>query len=371
MLIRRDQMRESFWLEMEHPTQETRDLTFELFDRYGRFNREYYEHEFRKGTGVWGNELDYGDLLLFEELEVDPEYRRLGLGTGIVKAILERTRKKVDESEGFFALVRPGFLLSELPRGERENPERSRSSRKRLSDVSRGFWHSLGFRRVGTSTWFVRTDSPNHPSRHLEVSQDWQNPDEAEGVPLSDDLKHLFGRLADPTVEEIECIDDIRKALPEDSGDQQWVIVDQAGNTLLHIAAMAYKPELVKFTYSKATRLATIRNKEAYAPLEALRNRLEHQRSRSSTGHRSWVKSDGFTGFRPPSIACLAALDNTTAVDLSALSHQDIEAVSSATNEQVRIAPQLDIGRNTKDLAAQVWMHVWEMYRRLSKPENE
>lgn len=63
-------MRESFWLELEEPSAETSSLAFDLFDRYGRLNPEYYEHEFRKGSGVWGNELNHGDLLLFEELQV-------------------------------------------------------------------------------------------------------------------------------------------------------------------------------------------------------------------------------------------------------------------------------------------------------------
>lgn len=66
-LIRRGQMRASFWLEMEEPSQETADLAFELFDRYGRLQTDYYNHDILKGTGAWGEELNHGDLLLFEE----------------------------------------------------------------------------------------------------------------------------------------------------------------------------------------------------------------------------------------------------------------------------------------------------------------
>jgi hypothetical protein len=72
--IRRGQMRESFWLSMEEPTAETSDLAFTLFDRYGCLNRQCYEHEFKKGTGVWGKELDYGDILFFERIKVDKDW---------------------------------------------------------------------------------------------------------------------------------------------------------------------------------------------------------------------------------------------------------------------------------------------------------
>lgn len=116
-LIRRNQMRESFWLEMEGPLQETHNLAFDLFDRYGRLDPEFYEHDLRKGTGVWGNELDHGDILLFETLKVSAGYRQRRIGTKIVNAIMETTRKKVSNSVGFFALVCPGFLISELPSG--------------------------------------------------------------------------------------------------------------------------------------------------------------------------------------------------------------------------------------------------------------
>ena len=111
-------MRASFWQELEKPSSETSDLAFNLFDRYGRLDREYYEHDFRKGTGVWGNELDRGDLLLFESIQVSYQWRRRGIGRKVVDAVLERTRKKVDENTGFYAVVRPGFLLSEFDGSE-------------------------------------------------------------------------------------------------------------------------------------------------------------------------------------------------------------------------------------------------------------
>ena len=279
-LIRRDQIRESFWLKMEGPSQEMADLAFDLFDRYGRLDREYYGHEFRKGTGVWGKELDHGDILLFEKLRVNQECRRRGLGTKIVNAILGRTREKVAESVGFFAVVRPGFLRVELEREGEIDPEKRRKLKGDLIQISETFWQSLGFRRVGTSLWFARTDSPGHPSQHLEVSQDWKYLEMTGDASFPDGLNQIFAKLADPAVEETECIIELRKIFPEDCEHRQRLIVNQDGNTLLHIAAMSSKPGPVKFIISKVAHLAVVRNREGYTPLEALRNRLEHQRTR-------------------------------------------------------------------------------------------
>jgi GNAT superfamily N-acetyltransferase len=343
-------MRESFWLEMEAPTQETHDLAFDLFDRYGRLNAGFYDHDVNKGTGVWGNELDRGDLLLFEELKVDTAYRRQGIGTKLVNAILEKTKKKVSEHVGFFALARPGFLSSEVPVSW-NNPAATREARRDAIKTALGFWHALGFRRVGTSLWLAWTDSTGHPSRQLPIAQDWTCPDDLiTDVSLSGEMEKTFQKLADPAVKAAECIEELTKVFPEDFEDGQWKATDQDGNTLLHIASVSSKPELVSFLLSRVPYLTAARNKEGYTALEALRDHLERQRTRQSDGHRSCVISDEFKGFSASSITCLALLENTAVFDLSSLSPRDIEAVSSATDEQIRRAPQVDVASIRKTL---------------------
>lgn len=347
-LIRRSMMRESFWVEMEDPTQETHDLAFDLFDRYGRLNRVFYDHVVNKGSGVWGNELDHGDLLLFEELKVGSAYRRRGIGTKLVNAILEKTRKKVSKQVGFFALARPGSLWSEMPR---DNAAAEREAHQDAMKAALGFWHSMGFRRVGTSPWLAWTDSPGHPSRQLGIAQDCIDPDDGVAdASYSGEMEKTFQNLANPAVEAAECIDEIRTAFPEDCEDAQWQSYDHDGNTLLHIASMSSKPELVSFILSRASHLTAVRNKKGFTPVEALQNQLERQRTRKSNGHSSLVTSDEFKGFSASSIACLAALENTAAFDLSILSPRDIERVWAATDEQIRRAPQLDVAGMRKTM---------------------
>lgn len=54
-------------------------LAFELFDRYGRLRSELVTYPTIKRSGVWGRELDHGDILLIEAISVDQGYRRQNL----------------------------------------------------------------------------------------------------------------------------------------------------------------------------------------------------------------------------------------------------------------------------------------------------
>ncbi|KAF2868158.1 hypothetical protein BDV95DRAFT_610128 [Massariosphaeria phaeospora] len=91
MLIRRANIRH-FWEGMARGPRVTSDLGYELFDRYGRVAIEHKTHTYKKGSGIWGSEFDTGDLLLITEISIEKAYRRQGLGTSIVHALLEKSR---------------------------------------------------------------------------------------------------------------------------------------------------------------------------------------------------------------------------------------------------------------------------------------
>lgn len=334
-LIRRETIRAAFWTEMDQPTQETQNLAFDLFDRYGRLNPELYEHDVNKGTGVWGKELDHGDILLIDILQVDAAHRRCGIGRKLVSAILEKARKKVSDEVGFFAIARPGFLWSEL-KLLRGNPEELNEAQDAAEKRALALFRSMGFRRIGTSSWLAWTDSPDHPSRQLAISEDWNYPDDrTDNAPLSDELLQTFQRLFDAEVEAAECIEELTRTFPEDFEDERWQITDQTGNTLLHIASVSWKPEVVSFLVSKVPRLTALRNRPGHTPLETLQDQLERVRTRRCLGDLCYVTSDKFQGFNAPSIACLAALEHTRPFDLSSLSQRQIEVIAAATDEEI------------------------------------
>ncbi|KAK3896882.1 hypothetical protein C8A05DRAFT_20243 [Staphylotrichum tortipilum] len=328
-LIRRQHIKSAFWAEMEGPSEETSDLAFELFDRYGRLNREHYDHEMGKGSGVWGQELDHGDILLFESLSVETIWRHQGIGTKLVKAVLDKVRAK---SCGFFAFAQPGYLTAELPSADKEG--NSEMARKLLA-VSKLFWISLGFRRVGTSGWFAFTDDAQHPSRRLEAAQDWDEPEWfKEEEPIPGRMHTLLCTLADPSTLDVECVRQIQEALPVEATALARPYTDESGNTILHIAALVRKPETISYLLAKYPRLADMRNARGHTPLDVLQGSLEEYRTRRHWGGATAVISDNFGGFSASDLACLAALTDTIVFDLAKVSTQDISAISSATDRE-------------------------------------
>ena len=334
-LIRRARMRSGFWIQMEEPSEETSDLAFELFDRYGCLSREFYDHEIRKGSGVWGQELDHGDILLFENLSVEPLWRHQGIGTKIVNAILDKVRAK---SSGFFAFAQPGYLTRDLR--DMDEKERMEAAQKQLT-ISRHFWRSLGFRRVGTSGWLAFTDDNSHPSRHLDVAHDWDEPEGLKDEPLPTPIRTVLSTLSDPSASDVECVSQIQEAFSVEA-DAPSRLFGESGNTILHLAAMGRKAETLSYILAKYPDMTGIRNAEGHTPLEALQSSLEEYRTRRRYFTAMAVFSDKFEGIFQSDIACLAALTGTEVFDLAKLSNQDISAVSSATDDAANRIPEIN-----------------------------
>ncbi|PSR84017.1 hypothetical protein BD289DRAFT_482998 [Coniella lustricola] len=340
-LIRRDHIKAGFWEEMEEPTQETSQLAFELFDRYGRLKPKFYEHEFKRGTGVWGSELDDGDILLIEVLCVAPEKRRTGLGTEIVQKILEKVRPK---TRRFIALVSPGFLSSEVPEGDDDEKQHQIAA-------SLQFWRSLGFRRVGTSSWFAFVNDLDHPSHKLAICDDLDDPPHMKhDSSLLEPFKEAIDCLSHLRVPQEQCLLKIQEFLPDDTDDARWMLADESGHTVLHHAAMNSRPEVVNFIFCRCADLAKVRNREGNTPLEALQARLESKRSADSPAglpNLSLVRSDNFTGFSQCSLACIGVLTDKAVFDLDSLSSEDASALSAITKEPAHLRDSLDVIRHT------------------------
>ena len=143
--IGRSWIRNSFWDHMNEPSEGTCALALELFDRYGRLRKDFYKHDVRKGSGVWGPELDDEEIVLFESLQIDKDARRKKVGTRVVTEILQACGWR-----GCYAFVMPGYLRRECP-PHGLNEEEEEAFRNNMADIAIQFWRSLGFRRVGVS----------------------------------------------------------------------------------------------------------------------------------------------------------------------------------------------------------------------------
>ncbi|KAH8722276.1 hypothetical protein BGZ61DRAFT_586895 [Ilyonectria robusta] len=318
-LIRRNRMRDDFSNEIEEPCEETAALGSDLFDRYGRLRREYYEHEIKKGTGIWDKELDEGDILLFGNIAVNPSWRRQGIAAKIVQAVLDETRRK---STQFFAFAQPSYAG---PLDDVDEEEKARIE----ATIGEQFFRSLGFRRVGTSTWLAFADDSSHPSRSLAATQDIDTADiQKQQEVMSDDMEVIMTTLSDPSMTGDQWVREIEERFRVAMEAPTVLSTDRKGNTILHLAAMSRKTEAVDLIQSNLPHLASIRNMEGYTPAEALRSDMELRRTR-------FGMSDKFEGFGRSDVTCLAALTSTDILYPNESTDFDTGTTASATEEQL------------------------------------
>ncbi|KAJ4348111.1 uncharacterized protein N0V89_009483 [Didymosphaeria variabile] len=309
-LIRRRRM-QSFYSDLEQPSQETSNLAFELFDRYGRLKKMFKEQIIKKGSGIWGDEFDHGDLLLLEYISIQEPYRRQGLGHRLVTAVLDETRGK---SKSFFAVVAPGWLNAVVKteaRGKTEEETGEIQLRHQLA--AERFYRSLGFRRVGSSAWLALASSSEHPCHKLDADADFELPTPAPRQTSSETLEVYKDciRSADGAW---------RTRLQEKlqgkaHGDPAWHAVDNEGNSFLHCAATTAKPQTVSWLLQKNPDLQNVRNDKGETALDALEMSNEEYRTKRVHAMLTLSVSDKFMGFSEDTVLCLAMLKGLTAID--------------------------------------------------------
>ncbi|KAL1722890.1 hypothetical protein EV715DRAFT_192283 [Schizophyllum commune] len=105
------------------------------------------DHEYHKGAGCWGAELNEGDIVYIHSIEVGAEAR-------------------------------------------------SRAECRVLNPPIINFFRKLGFRRVGRTTYFAYSPNPSHPSRSLPASEDldidpYQHSQRSTGVMQDEEVAAL------------------------------------------------------------------------------------------------------------------------------------------------------------------------------------
>ena len=344
--VRRSCIRHNFWLEMEQPCQELSSIAFSLFDRYGRLKEEYITHPIRKGSGYWGRELDLGDLFIIEDVLVDKDHRREGVGAAIVECLIARAKHGNRRPD--FIIVKPGWLGrdidKELERKAGLSKRDSHRIRIQAVDAADAFYRSLGFRRIGGSGCFGLALDAHHKTRSLTVADDFDplEPDlmtESEDIEEEDDfyeakaqakaLKKLEERLplhhAAVSYTDDKCVE-VFETFKIANHVDTWAKADRFGNNVLHQAALELKPETVRWLVDNVDDskvLSSTRNRKGYTPLEALINRLEKRRNTGQHGMIKAVRCDFFEGFSDDAVNCIATL-------------RDIKAPSEIQNLQIK-----------------------------------
>ena len=318
-IVYRDSIRKDFYSLMEEPSQELAELAFGLFDRWGNIKSDYLEHPVKKGSGVWGKELNRGSFLYVENLKVNKDHYRQGSGRRMVEDVCTKARSA--RSSCRFAITWPVFVDNRPYEDRQADPCRP----DRVARIDAGqtatenFWRSVGFRRIGSSPFFAFAMAGDLPSLALDKSEDYMRPlilrwpanDPKSTFPINNSI--------------LEADDDGTLALmkqrlqwipPE---DPSWLATDLHGRNIMHVLALMGKPRALAFvkTLPCATQLSSTRDLEGNTPFEWLRTKLDDIRCSQPFGGAILPMSDEFEGHGADHVACLAQLTSTSTTDSS------------------------------------------------------
>jgi hypothetical protein len=348
---------------MEPPSEETMSLAFEIFDRYGTLKREIYEHPVRKGSGVWKEEMNDGNIALINTVKVNAELRRKGIGTKLVLLFLQNAMASVPDVK--FAFTVPGILNDSEDRDDRQkNKKKKKLTKKKELEIRRSkfsgmthFFRTLHFRRVGVTDWLALARDEGHPSRQLLChedpdlinSQSYDSESDSEDEPVVcghpfnvDVIWSKNGQLpqnftsrngqANNSYDEARIVAQkhplhcaIKRLADEDAlaflqSHTQHRMRDRFdleatnghGDTTLHIAAKYAKTACLIWIVDSPSglRLLNMTNNARYTPLEAMQSKLDTKRIGKPFGfQRTEYLADRFDGFDENSVACLLKLN--------------------------------------------------------------
>ncbi|RPA85160.1 hypothetical protein BJ508DRAFT_359244 [Ascobolus immersus RN42] len=263
--IRRGSQKLTFWEDLERISDDVCRLAFGIFTRYGQLKDEIINHPVRKGSSVWGKEVDHGSFLSVDQIMIDEAYRRRGIG-------LFTIRKMMAKCKGRRAIQWVFMWPSHL----RNREELSSVQWDRDHNQVVAWAKSIGFRRIGATDFFGFALDENHKSKTLAAEDDYDLPD------INDDLDDDYGEKVEPP--------------PEKSAKKMSE----------HQARKARRAARERL--KETTALLTRRNVQGYTPLELLQVRLDEERGSKLVRLVRLIQADKFEGFSDNDTLCLSLL---------------------------------------------------------------
>lgn len=370
-LIDRDYIRATFHRDVEEPSNDSATVGFGVFNRWGCLRPEFLTHSIKRGTGVWGPELDEGRFLLIENLSIQGDYQWRGYGKKLFEQVWEkaqtfavqedkdrRTARKerlgktwkdtrtedekpivIDDNylDGIdkmwrpnekvssgcdFAIIWPAVLNTrdlEIEMDKLSSPEQDLFYQRKQNAVE-DFWRAMGFRRIGSSSFFCLARDPDHASHSLLSQDDYIRPAALYTSARADDQDFpLMDPPYDPEAWEQKKYNDVEtKGLLEarlqlyPGTDPTWLSTDRHNNSILHVLARTAKAQCLAWALRMpfAADLQSARNLEGETPLEALKCQLESDRTWRQFRMAQVVMSDLFSGFTTSQVECLKMLED-------------------------------------------------------------
>ncbi|KAI0144348.1 hypothetical protein GGR57DRAFT_482296 [Xylariaceae sp. FL1272] len=130
------------------------------------------------GSGIWGEELNTYNRLVFERLIIDPRHQRRGIAKAAVKAAIDAARG-ITDGKPLVAFANPEPLTEEVGEwAEKAGLFEHATKEQRIQyfdeaeKVPPKFWRALGFRKVGYTSFVAYATDPNHLCHVTEEDSD-------------------------------------------------------------------------------------------------------------------------------------------------------------------------------------------------------
>lgn len=178
-------------------------------------------------------------------------------------------------------------------------------------EISKTFWRSLGFRRIGSSSWFGLASDLEHPSYRLATESDYEIPTPSSSM-LDTELERKI-KIALEYSDETDFVNFLSQVWSDAAEDDpRWISADANGNTILHLAATNIKPIGIQWILRRAKVLLHQRNTHGETPSDALVESLENGRTTRRFNTLTEDISDQFSGFSDTAIDCIVFLNGGT-----------------------------------------------------------
>eukprot|EP01006_Ploeotia_vitrea_P031173 TRINITY_DN63466_c0_g1_i2.p1 TRINITY_DN63466_c0_g1~~TRINITY_DN63466_c0_g1_i2.p1 ORF type:complete len:564 (+),score=91.05 TRINITY_DN63466_c0_g1_i2:19-1710(+) len=254
--IDRDEIRDCFHGFMDEPSQEISNLGLQLFNGAGRLKKVH--------AGTFSvDDLSTGAILYIDNIEVDPASRGQGLSFELIQAVIDKCSPGV-------VLMEP-FPQQEGKDGDEQEEEDDEDAQKKKEEATLEKCHRLAkyfrkanFRRVGKTEYLacVPTCSDDHPSKDQKAEDPPPPKPFSPGDWTLEEYPLQHGTCRD-TVTEEEFATLVQKHKKDID------LQDPMGNTAVHCAVIARKPEKLKVLLESGAS-PTIKNNEGFIPVDML-----------------------------------------------------------------------------------------------------
>jgi hypothetical protein len=316
-LIRRKNIANLFYDAMAATSHVHSSMAFELFDRFGRLKDEHRSHPVKKGSAVWQDEMDNGDILLITALVVDELYSKSTMGCDLLVSMLRNT---FVESSNFFAIAHLSAitLAAECRPPEPLSRNAEHSSWPNYNEqISKGILRFLGFKRLGITDWFIAASDTEHKSHELSPEEDF-DPSLGNDA-YREDFCMLISSVNADSVYCREPAPLIKLLIDMSPDDPRWHAVDRHGNNLMHVVALHFKPYTMEIMMRRKSALCAQKNIFGESPLEALQYKLERLRTQRKDEYTVHHVSDDFEGHHDGAVRCLEILQGSPRTEISKL----------------------------------------------------